>query len=138
MDSAQLGLFGKTFPAVSTPTTTPSGSSWPDYLAPILRYVAQIPPRPDSSQALGFSTGLLGGARGACSTLNMSEAANCTAEARCPRGGSASSLSSVLEKRGIPIPLRQFLSREAKDGILTRSKRRGRKLPPMLDLALRE
>ena len=131
------GFAGRTFLESSTPTTTPSDASSPDWLAPLLRYAAQIPPRRDNSQALGFSTDLQAAGPGASWMLNMSAAVRCTAEARCPNAGSACSLSSVLEQKGIPVPRRCFLSREAKDGILTRSKRRGRKLPPMLDSALR-
>lgn len=137
MDSDQLGLFGKTCRDASTPQTTPSATSSEGWLEPLFRLLDLIPVSPENGRVLGFSKDQQGGVRGACSTLNFSEAANCTAAARCPSAGSASSLSSVLERTGIPVPQRCFLTREAKDGILTRSKRRGRKLPPMLDSALR-
>lgn len=138
MDSEQFGLFGRTSQGVSIPEIMPSDISSGDWLEPLFRLLDRIPTSPENGRVLGFSKDQRGGVRGACLTLNFSEAANCTAVELCRNAGSASSLSSVLEKKGVPVPQRCFLTREAKDGILARSERRGRKLPPMLDAALRE
>lgn len=138
MDLDLFGPSGKTSQGASTPPTTPSATCSADWLAPLDRLWAQIPVGPGSGRVLGFLRDQQGGVRGACSTLNFSEAANCTATARCPNAGSASSLSSVLERKGVPVPKRCFLSRAAKDGLLRRAERRRRRLPPMLELALKE
>lgn len=52
-----------------------------------------------------------------------------------PEAKRPSRLVDVLERE--PVPARYFLSRKACDGILRRAERRGRKLPPALEAALR-
>ncbi len=62
---------------------------------------------------------------GECSTLKTSE---------CPNDAVESSLSAILETGD--LPQRFFLSAKACAGILRRAKKRGRKLPEPLRLAL--
>ena len=62
----------------------------------------------------------------AFSMLNISESHN---------GGDASFLSDILET-GV-LPRRYYLSERACSGILKRARKRGKKLPPMLETALR-
>ena len=52
-----------------------------------------------------------------------------------PNDGAESSLSQILEAN---VPEKYFLSPRACQGILNRAERRGKKLPEMLDRALRE
>jgi hypothetical protein len=54
-----------------------------------------------------------------------------------PSAGGVSSLSDILEPTG-SVPRAYYLSRRAATGILSRAGRRGKKLPPLLDAALRE
>ncbi len=53
-----------------------------------------------------------------------------------PSDGGVSSLSDVLEEIG-SVPDRYFLSRRACEGILRRAEKRGKKLPALLESALR-
>ena len=137
MDSDQLGLFTKTSPESSTQKTTPSGASSLDLPVRTLLSLPPIQGSPARGRVLACSKDPRGGGRGVFSMLNTSEAAACTVAPPCPSAGSASLLSRVLERTDVPVPLRHFLSREAKDGILRRAKRRGRALPPMLEAALK-
>jgi hypothetical protein len=52
-------------------------------------------------------------------------------------GGDVSSLSDILEPIG-SVPRAYYLSQRAATGILSRAGRRGKKLPPLLDAALRQ
>ena len=67
-------------------------------------------------------------------TLNASESAH-TLEP-CPSAGGASSLSDILEDAG-SVPQRYFLSAKACAGILRRTEKWGKVLPPGLERALR-
>jgi hypothetical protein len=62
-----------------------------------------------------------------CWTLSSTE---------CPSAVVASSLSDILETGD--VPQRYFLSAKACVGILRRAEKRGKKLPELLELALRE
>jgi hypothetical protein len=65
--------------------------------------------------------------RGGFLTPNISE---------WPNDAAVCSLSQVLEQGS--IPKRYFLSETACAGILRRAEKRGKRLPPMLDAALRQ
>jgi len=52
-----------------------------------------------------------------------------------PSVGVESSLSQILE---VDVPAKYFLSPKACQGILRRAEKRGKELPPMLEMALRE
>ena len=65
---------------------------------------------------------------GELSTLNISES---------PNDASECFLWQVLQPASEILP-KYYLSRKAKDGILSRAKRRGKALPPMLEQALRQ
>jgi len=67
---------------------------------------------------------------GECLTLNGSEWPSAA------EGSSACSLASVLETG--PVDERYYLSRKASRGILRRAEKRGKALPPVLEMALRE
>lgn len=120
MNSADF--FGKTSPQSSEPLITHSDVSWADLSAAALPWKHQTG-RAGLTQVWlpGHGHGLLGG----FSTLNISES---------PNDASACSLSQILETA--PIPQRFFLSREAKQGVLRRAEKRGKKLPEKLRLAL--
>ena len=94
---------------------------------------------PNSS--LDWGTSGMGSPTG-CLTLKASESVGCThidaAGQRC-RNADAESLSSLAEILEVgEIAQRFYLSPKAAAGILRRSQRRGKTLPPMLEKALRQ
>jgi hypothetical protein len=115
---------GKTSPASSRPTTTPSAVSWARLSAQTMPCLSRTESSGGQTQAWfpGHGHGRLGG----FSTLNISA---------WPNDASVCSLSSILETG--PIPQRYYLSPKACRGILRRAAKRGKELPELLRLALK-
>ena len=110
---------GKTSPASSTPTTTPSDAFLARFVGLTGHYNRQG--AGGRTQVLCL-TGAL--SLGASSTRNISAS---------PSDAVASSLSQVLE---LSTPPKYFLSAQACAGILSRAERRGKTLPPLMQAAL--
>lgn len=119
--NTQLSLFGKMSPepsAVTTAETSPVLSlAWLEQ-----RYI--VPKQDGQAQVLLLDQNLKW--LGECSTLNIGESPSVAVE---------SSLSQILE---VNVPEKYFLSSKACKGILRRAEKRGKKLPPVLELALRQ
>lgn len=113
---------GRTSPASSATKETPLGASWEDLSAHWMPYL-HLPG--EAGPVKVWLRGLGHGRLGPFSTPNGSEWRS---------GGSACSLSSILEAHSIPP--RFFLSRTACAGIIRRAEKRGKSLPPSLHAAL--
>ena len=115
---------GKMYQACFPIKPTPSGASWRGYLGK----QNHLKPRKGSGVRAVFLPAKSERLPGECSTLNISE---------CPSAAVASSLSQVLEPMSSDLQ-KYLLSSKACQGILRRSEVRGKKLPAMLEAALRE
>ena len=125
--SSQDGSCGKTSPEYSAPQEIPSGVFWQGLLGTIPLSNRLVV----NGRAVGFCaprTPKGTTARGAFSMLNTSVS---------PNDAKESSLWQVLEKTGGHLA-KYSLSEKACAGILRRAEKRGKKLPPMLEKALRE
>ena len=110
---------GKTSPASSTPTTTPSDA----FLARFAGLTGHY-----NRQGAGGRTQVL------CLTGALSPGASSTRNiSASPNAAVASSLSQVLEAS---TPQKYFLSAQACKGILRRAETRGKTLPPLMQAAL--
>ena len=128
MEGIQLSLYGKMSPEHSAPTkvrtsgSSSKSSSGSQNRKPLrcLRLVKTDGPMPTASWETD------GALLGEYSMLNIGE---------CPSVAVESTLSQILEAT---VPEKYFLSAKACEGILRRAERRGKKLPPMLEEALRQ
>jgi len=123
LEESQLGSSGKTSPASSAPTTTPSVPSWEawsDVQPPSLNLRTDGPAR---VWLMGQPDAPHGGHLTPSTSAWPSDGS-----------GSSCSLAAVLEDG--PLPMRYFLSSKAAAGILRRAEARGKELPPMLREAL--
>ena len=126
--SSPSGSFGNKSPAFSLPAETPLAVSWLDLLATI----PQSSRLAESGEIVGFSlqrTKEATRSLGAYFALNISE---------CPNDAVESSLSDILESDAGGSLSKYYLSDTAKTGILRRAEKRGKKLPKMLEEALRQ
>ena len=127
MEGTQLSLFGKTFmePSHQTKEKTSDAS---------LKSLEKSPGKVYAFLDLRAGAGLMPerswqtdtASRGACLTLNTGE---------CPSVAVESTLSQILEDN---VPEKYYLSETACQGIIRRAEKRGKKLPKMLEEALRE
>ena len=128
MPSSPSGLCGKMSLEHSPPQEIHLDALWRDWLD----MIPQSSPLVENGQAVGFSLQKMKtpipwpGASWMPNTLE------------CPNDAVESSLSDVLEEdRGGNLS-KYYLSDTAKSGILRRAEKRGKKLPEMLEAALRQ
>ena len=129
MENIQLSLFGRTSQGLSV-LTGEKTSKW--YLKALSEYPNQKPPRclTLTTATTGQKQTLLWATNGALatelSTRNTGE---------FPSVGEECTLSQILEDNA---PEKYYLSATACEGILRRSSQRGKKLPELLETALKE
>lgn len=128
MTSSQSGSCGRMCLELSAPKEIPLAVSWRDWLAMIPQSHLLV----ENGQAVGFSLQKTKNPipwPGESWMPNTSEFPNDAVE---------SSLSDILDVDNGGSLAKYYLSEQAKAGILRRAEKRGKKLPPMLEYALRQ
>ena len=127
MENTQLSLFGKTSPEHSAATKeTTSELSWKNLSKSSSRQPLCLRFRRTDGHMPTVTVETDGALLTEFLTLNTGE---------CPSVAVESTLSSILEGNA---PVKYYLSAKACEGILRRSKRRGKELPEMLRIALEQ